>query len=254
MTNAASGFYESLADYFHLMFEDWDRSIEQQARALNKLIAECKGPGPMKILDCACGIGTQAIGFAQAGHQVVGSDLSEAAISRAIREAEIRNLKLRFAVSDMTLLREIAETGFDVAAALDNALPHLNAAQLAQAVRAMASKLKSGGLFLASIRDYDRLIVERPVVQGPAFYGAKSQRRIVHQIWDWLDRDSYALHSYITTLSAKSWTSHHFAGEYRCVLRAELTESLERAGFQDVRWLMPEKSHYYQPIVLAEKL
>jgi hypothetical protein len=47
---------------------------------------------------------------------------------------------------------------FDVVAALDNALPHLTPGQLAQAIKTMASRLKSGGLFLASIRDYDLLL------------------------------------------------------------------------------------------------
>jgi len=27
-----SNFYEALADYYHLIFDDWDKSIERQAR------------------------------------------------------------------------------------------------------------------------------------------------------------------------------------------------------------------------------
>jgi len=39
MSETTFDFYESLADYYHLIFEDWDRSIERQARVLNSIIA-----------------------------------------------------------------------------------------------------------------------------------------------------------------------------------------------------------------------
>jgi len=214
MKQVTVDFYESLAEHYHLMFEDWNRSIERQAAILNALLRSVLPRSPLKLLDCACGIGTQAIGLAQAGHRVVGSDLSPAALARARREAELRGLNIPFTVSDVTSLAEIAEADFDVVAALDNALPHLTASQLAQAARAMGSKLKPDGVLIASIRDYDRLITERPTVQVPAFYGSAGTRRIVHQVWDWIDKERYEFHVYITEQSGGTWVSHHFASVY----------------------------------------
>jgi 2-polyprenyl-3-methyl-5-hydroxy-6-metoxy-1,4-benzoquinol methylase len=133
MEDAAFELYEALADHYHLIFEDWDKSIARQAATLNPLLHSVLPRTPLRILDCACGIGTQAIGFAQAGHDVVASDLSPAAIARAGREAETRGVSISFAVADMTSLAEVKESGFDVVAALDNALPHLAPAQLKQA-------------------------------------------------------------------------------------------------------------------------
>ena len=205
------------------------------------------------MLDCACGIGTQAIGFAQSGHSVVASYLSRAAVARAIHEAAQRDLEISFLVSDMTSLAEIPDSEFDVVAALDNALPHLTSAQIRQAVHAMSAKLKPNGLFIASIRDYDQLIIQRPAVQEPAFYGRAGDRRIVHQVWEWLELDRYVLHLYITTQSGQTWSSHHFESEYRCLLRGELTSQLDSAGFENIRWLEPRESGFYQPIVLARK-
>src|SRR5258708_6093667 len=126
MNESILGLYDPLSDYYHLMFEDWDKSIERQAGSLNSLLEAQLGNGPFRILDCACGIGTQAIGLARYGHRVVASDLSSAAVARARREAESRGLDILFHVSDMTTLAEIPDTGFDVVAALDNALPHLS--------------------------------------------------------------------------------------------------------------------------------
>jgi 2-polyprenyl-3-methyl-5-hydroxy-6-metoxy-1,4-benzoquinol methylase len=244
-------FYESLASRYHLIFEDWDRAIDRQSKVLDHLLHLQPANPPLRILDCACGIGTQAIGFAKFGHKVTASDLSEAAVTRAKREAEIRGLDISFRVSDMTCLSEIMESSFDVVAAMDNALPHLSRNQIRRALRAMGSKLAHDGRFIASMRDYDELLNQRPSMQQPAFYGDPGERRIVHQVWDWIDGESYAVHLYITEESNHRWTTHHFVSEYRCILRSELSNELESAGFDDVQWLMPGESGYYQPIVLA---
>jgi 2-polyprenyl-3-methyl-5-hydroxy-6-metoxy-1,4-benzoquinol methylase len=244
-------FYEALADHYHLIFDDWDRAIERQAKILNPLLTSQTSVHPLKILDCACGIGTQAIGFAAMGHHVVASDLSRAEVKRAQDEAVCRSLRISFYVSDMTSLLEVAESEFDVVVAMDNALPHLNVAQLEQAARAIASKLRPKGLFLASIRDYDKLILQRPTIQEPAFYGTHGNRRIVHQVWDWIDDARYVVHLYIATKSGEGWETHHFVSEYRCLLREELSDILRNAGFETVHWLMPSESGFYQPIVLA---
>jgi glycine/sarcosine N-methyltransferase len=253
MVPAPLDFYDALAEHYHLLFEDWNQSIVRQGTVLNAILRSVLPRSPLRLLDCACGIGTQAIGFAQAGHQVVASDLSPAALARAIGEAERRGLPISCTVSDMTSLAEIDGDDFDVVAVMDNALPHLTSSQLAQAARAMGSKLKPQGVLIASIRDYDQLMVDRPIVHGPAFYGAAGTRRIVHQVWDWIDKERYVFHVYITQQSGDAWISHHFASEYRCLLRGELTSALNDAGFGEVRWLTPADSGYYQPIVLATK-
>jgi cyclopropane fatty-acyl-phospholipid synthase-like methyltransferase len=184
---------------------------------------------------------------------VVASDLSSAAVARAKREADQRGFAILFHVSDMTSLAEIEDRDFDVVAALDNALPHLTREQVAAAVCAMGSKMNQGGLLLASIRDYDTLIDQKPTSQAPAFYGGEGARRIVHQVWDWIDGERYSVHLYITMQQDGEWKAHHFVSEYRCLLRDELTKALERGGFGEIHWLMPNESGFYQPIVLARK-
>jgi SAM-dependent methyltransferase len=251
MTERIHSFYDALADDYHLIFEDWERSTERQAKVLGALLESELSAHPLKILDCACGIGTQSIGLAALGHQVVASDLSRKAVNRAQREAQRRSLKISFHVSDMTSLREVPESGFDAVVAMDNALPHLSAVQLRQAVRAMALKLRPGGIFIASIRDYDQIIRVKPTAQPPAFYGDQASRRIMHQIWDWIGDDRIVVHLYITTRSERGWKAQHFVTEYRCLLRGELSSVLTDSGFAEVRWMIPAESGFYQPIVLA---
>lgn len=56
------------------------------------------------MLDCACGIGTQALGLAAVGYTVEGSDAAPAAVARAAREARARGLAAEFRVDDMCRL------------------------------------------------------------------------------------------------------------------------------------------------------
>jgi SAM-dependent methyltransferase len=255
MSERVSGFYDSLAAHYHLIFDDWNQAIARQARSLDQLLADHTPHPSLKILDCACGIGTQAIGLAALGHQVVASDLSPAAVARARDEAQSRGLDIDFCVSSMTSLAEIPAADFDVVAALDNALPHLSTPELLRAAQVMFLKLKPGGLFLASIRDYDSLAGPRPPIQQPSFFGEEGSRRIVHQVWDWdhEEDDRYTLHLYLTAQSEHTWTTEHFVSEYRCLLRKELTLALSTAGFRQIEWRMPAQTGYYQPIVLARR-
>jgi SAM-dependent methyltransferase len=234
MDETTLSFYSQLADRYHLLFEDWDASINRQAKTLNSIIA-ARAPGhPLRVLDCACGIGTQALGFASHGHLVTASDLSPAMVQRATREAFSRSRQVSFHVSNMISLAEIEEAGFDVVAALDNALPHLTAQELGFALSSIFAKLKPRGLFIASIRDYDALIHQRPTVDAPRFFGSAGERRIVHQVWDWIDHSRYTMHLHIATQSGQTWTAHHFVSGYRCPLRSELTAGLDSAGFNQI--------------------
>src|SRR5271169_1810023 len=148
MTDQISSFYDPLAEHYHLLFDDWDRAIDRQSRVLDSLLCSRCPAKALKILDCACGIGTQSLALAKLGHRVTASDLSPAAVIRARKEASKRSLEIDFHVSDMTSLQEIADRDFDVVVALDNALPHLSPEELGCAASAIRPVLKPGGLLM----------------------------------------------------------------------------------------------------------
>jgi glycine/sarcosine N-methyltransferase len=245
-------FYDDLAESYHLMFQDWTQSVQRQAGILGPLIEREIPTGALRILDCACGIGTQTLGLAHRGHALVGVDLCEVAIGRARREAQQRNLSIQFKVADMRDLSSLSDAEFDLVIAIDNALPHLlNEEDLALAVQQIAEKLRPGGLFLASIRDYDQIVEQHPALPPPAFFQDGVHRRIYHQVWDWTDDRQYTVHLYITQETDAGWTCRHFISVYRALLREELTAILLQAGFVELSWLMPADSGFYQPLVLA---
>ena len=92
MSADAAGFYDDLADDYHLIFVDWDRTIAYQAGVLVPLLRRLGVPDGGRVLDASCGIGTQALGLAAAGYAVTGTDLSPGAIERARAEAAARGL------------------------------------------------------------------------------------------------------------------------------------------------------------------
>jgi len=254
MDEQPAGFYDALAENHHLIFKDWNSSIEWQAKVFGELIERGQPAGPLRVLDCTCGIGTQALGLATRGHIVTGTDLSSGAIDRARREASKRGLTIRFQVADMRDLGAIHESGFDAVLAADNALPHLQEDQdLRAAAESIFSKLRPGGIFVATIRDYDAVIQQRPTIHEPAFFQDDGRRRIVHQVWDWLDDRTYRLHLYITHETDAGWKCKHYVSSYRALLRNELGEFLSGAGFNQVRWLTPAESGFYQPVVIAQR-
>jgi SAM-dependent methyltransferase len=152
----------------------------------------------------------------------------------------------------MVELSAVPDSSFDAVICMDNSLPHLETdEQLGQAARKVYGKLRPGGSFIGSIRDYDRFIVERPTTQGPSFYSDGKRRRIVFQIWDWLDERHYRFHLCITRNTESAWQTFHFTSTYRAVLRSELRQILEQAGFTNVRWLSSSECGFYQPIFIA---
>jgi len=131
----AKEFYDDLAESYHLIFQDWEASLRYQADVLARLLPP---PGlDVPILDCACGIGTQAIGLALKGYRIEGRDPSPTSIGRASREAAIRGLTANFRIDDMrnlsterwaaTELLLPWTTRFPTFRAMRTSLPHFRA-------------------------------------------------------------------------------------------------------------------------------
>ena len=255
MADDVARFYDDLSNHYHLLLEDWERSLSWQAELLEGLIGERLGPGVKRILDPACGIGTQALGLARRGHSIAGSDLSAAAVARAKREAKQRDLELSLTVADMRSLSGYHAGPFDAVCIMDNSLTHLREDKdLLTTLQECAALLRPEGVLLASIRDYDALQESRPKVTKPRVFDDKSGRRVVFQVWDWRsDGAGYRVHQYILRQKSKSGPVDPlvFTTDYWCLTRARLFDLLTQAGFAGVEWLEAQDTGFYQPIVAA---
>jgi SAM-dependent methyltransferase len=244
-------FYDELADDYHLIFADWDASIDRQARVITKLLRDT-GLATGLVLDASCGIGTQAIGLAKAGFDVTATDISEGSVARCAREASERGLSIRNGVADLRSLHRDISGSFDAVVSFDNALPHLlSDTDLLAAADAMRRVLRPGGVFLASIRDYDLVLQEHPSGDLPRRFVTESGERIVFQVWNWEAQDRYTVRHFIMDSGPEGWGVTERRTTYRALSRALLGEALARAGFEAIEWRMPEQTGFYQPVVTA---
>jgi len=231
-------FYDGLAGSYDLMFPDWNASMARQAAQLSEFI-----PAGARVLDCACGMGTQAIGLAQRGYEVIGSDLSPGLIGRARSEAATRGIALPLSVADMRSL-PFADASFDVVLAADNALPHLlTSDDMLAALREMRRVLRPGGRLLITTRDYDAIRRERPLSTPPS---VGPGRVVWFQLWHW-DGDQYELEMF-QLHEADSWRVVVGKARYWAITRYEITALAERAGFGYLEWSLHA---YYQPLMVA---
>ena len=247
----AQNFYDDLAEDYAALHEDWPNSVRRQGETLDRLIRGELGNARHTLLDCSCGIGTQAIGLALRGHDVLATDLSPASVERARHEAASMGAALAFGVADFTHLAEQVKGTFECVLSCDNSVAHLHTdEQLAGFAESVAAKLRPGGLAVVSLRDYEALWAERaaghPVRVGPG--------TISFQVWDWDDEGrSYELAQFTLRGSGESWQTTCRRTRLRALRRDELCGALEAAGLSDVRWRTPDETGYYQPIVTARR-
>lgn len=248
------GFYDGLAENYHLVYGDkWDDAMRHQAGALDALIRD-RLDAARTVLDCSCGIGTQAIGLSLRGYEVTGTDISERSLRRAVETAATLDTRLRTQVADFRDLSNVAGE-FDVVISCDNAIPHLlDDDQIDVAIAQMFSKLRPGGLLLISTRDYDRALRQRPRTASPLDIPGPP-RQIVVRLHEWGAPDSplYTLRFLILTQQEGGWRITDHATRYRALRAAELTGSAARAGLVDVGWLTPTEAGFHQPVMVAQR-
>lgn len=253
VSDAIQEFYDGMAESYHLLFRNWEESIARQASVLDGMLAASGVPPGASVLDCACGIGTQALGLAARGYHVAASDISGGEIERARREAARMGFAVDFAVADFRRLDEAFSRRFDAVIAMDNAFPHLiDPDDMRLACESVHSRLADGGAFMASIRDYDEALENKPTSPAPAVISTEFGRRIAFQVWDWRG-DVYDFTQYIIVDEGDAPQLRKYSSRYRAVTRSEFTGRLAGAGFVDIAWCMPAETGYYQPIVVARR-
>ncbi|WP_018759432.1 class I SAM-dependent DNA methyltransferase [Paenibacillus terrigena] len=257
MNDSVLKFYDELAEDYHLIFVDWNQAISSQAEVLDRVI-QSKLPvataHDISLLDCSCGIGTQAIGLAKYGYNVSATDISPVSVKRAEKEAVTHGVNINFGVSDFRSLDKDVLGLFDIVLSADNAIPHLlTDGDLTKAFQNIQAKLNPNGLLIVTIRDYDALVQEKLTITQPRVFD--EGKRIVFQVWDWADDGkTYTINHYIMQEVNGKWETKHNKTEYRALLREDINKVLGETGFTDIEWHLPAYTGYYQPIVTARKM
>jgi SAM-dependent methyltransferase len=248
-----SGFYDEMASVYHLIYPDWNESIARQAGQLTSIIRERWGDGPKTILDVSCGIGTQALGLAQRGFVVTGSDLSAGAISRAKSEAQRRALPIDFSVCDMRAVHAHHRRQFDVVISCDNSITHLlNDADLLLALRQLYECTRPGGGCLLTVRDYDREERGTGLIKPYGIREEGGKRYVVFQVWDFVDERVYDLAMYfvVDDQASGQLVTHALRTKYHAVGTDHLLALMRQAGFTRAERL---DGCFYQPVLVGDR-
>ena len=240
------GYYDQLSPYYKYIYTDWDASLQRQAVMLDGVIQEYFGNRAQRILDVACGTGTQSIGLAQLGYAVIASDISPGELEQARDEATKRGLKIDFRVADMRSLSSGYQDQFDLILACDNAIPHLlSDEEILQAFREFYQCTKLDGGCLISVRDY--AIMERSGKQliPRSVHRTDDGKLLMFDLWEF-DGDFYDFTTYIVLDKGDDAIETQVirGGRYYCVTIPTLEKLLQQAGFKKIVTL---RERFFQP-------
>lgn len=245
-------FYDRLAPFYSLIYEDWEGAIAQQSVQLSDLMERTWGHSCKTVLDVSCGIGTQALGLAQLGYHVTASDLSAGEIQVAQHQAQQRGLNIPFSVCDMRQVDQHHRQEFDVVISCDNSVPHLlSDEEILQALRAFWNCIRPGGGCVITLRDYDREPRGQGIVKPYGVRAANGKRYLLFQVWDF-DGAYYDLAFYFVEedQQTEQVQTHVMRSRYYAISPNRLMQLMEMAGFTQV---IRRDEVYFQPVVIGTR-
>ncbi|MFP4322817.1 MAG: class I SAM-dependent methyltransferase [Anaerolineales bacterium] len=240
--NATLAYYDALAKAYHLLYRDWEATLEREGMLLRRWF---KDRDITTVLDASCGTGTQAIALAQIGYRVLASDPSSGMLEQAQRNAATYDLsdRIRFLQAGFLDIAQMvdAEGGLDAILTKGDAFPHLTTdAEIETTLHGFYNLLRPGGTLLIGMRDFEPLIHDRPrflprYVHDPAEAG--SEQIIVFEIWDWDEGPPLTVtvnHFIVSGTDDDDYRTQRYPVKYRALTADEVQVVLLEAGFNNI--------------------
>ncbi len=153
--------YDDLAADYHWLFSDDLLSGAAFARQYGDVLDRL--PAGAAVLDCACGIGTDALAMARRGFRVWATDASEGMARQTRGRVADAGVDVAVSVCRWERLPATLEQRFAAVFCLGNSLAHTGGPDaMATALAGMRAVLDPGGLLVVNSRDWERLRSERP--------------------------------------------------------------------------------------------
>lgn len=168
--------YAALAEDYHWLVPEGRVEAEAVLDRHGHRLAAAADP---RILDCACGVGADAVAVARRGHRVWGSDGSHAMVAEARKRCAEAGVDLPLAVCRWQDLPRCFAERFDLVLCLGNSVSHLGAEDMVAAFRGMAGVLGDGGLLVVNARNWEKLRREQPRLTFPERVLQRGDRRCV---------------------------------------------------------------------------
>ena len=249
--SSAGDLYSTLAEDYHWLVPPGEaKAVSLLARHPDRLSAFGSDAA---VLDCACGVGSDAIALARAGYRVSASDGSEAMVAEARRLVDQAGVAVAALVCRWEDLPGCFDQSFDVVLCLGNSISHLPSDAMVRAFQGMGGVTRDRGLLVLNARNWEKLRRERPRLSAPDRVVARDGRRCVPlYIWSYADDWGAAHHVEIVFVldTAGRVTTRRHELTFWPFRVSDLRERLEAAGFAVVDDTYQADQDWYE--VVAE--
>ncbi|HEV2708550.1 MAG TPA: class I SAM-dependent methyltransferase [Pyrinomonadaceae bacterium] len=193
-------------------------------------------PQGSRVLDAGCGAGGYSIELARRGYRVEGLDASPRLIAQARARASEEHLPVSFVVGDILSLA--ASSPYDAILCRGVLNDLLDGRSRREVFRSFARVLPGGGVLLLDVREWEETarrkrrepVFEKTVETARGRLTFRSVTRLEPRTRRLLVAEQHTLRDG----EAETVTFYDF--QMRCWTRAELDESLARAGFERVEY------------------
>lgn len=249
-------FYTDLAVDYHWLFPD-DIVGDSPAfgatspgnEALLAGVISTLAPGA-PVLDCSCGIGTDAIALHNQGFAVTACDASSSMIAETKSRAARYAADINVVQSRWEELPGKAPGPFDLVVCLGNALVHSETeVQMVRALQAMRKVLQPGAKLVVDSRNWELLYNEKPrVVTAPAVIERAGLRCSSLYVWSIPDAFSDRCRAEIILLfegAGRKVTHRRYVVDFQPFAHGSLLAAMERAGFTVTSDTFPAGGPFY---------
>jgi SAM-dependent methyltransferase len=226
--------YDTLAAVYDWLVPETLLTPEGSVRAFAPVL-EALAPGA-RVLDCAAGTGTLAVGLAQRGFDVVATDASRAMVERTRALAARHGVELSARRCAWEDLGAEGLEPFDAVLCVGNSLTHAPGRDARRrALRAMAAVLRPGGLLVVSSRNWERVRAAGSGLQVDERLTERDGRRglVIHN-WSLADGwdEPHHLDVAVALIERDAVTTHAERLAFWPFRREALDEDLRAAGLE----------------------
>ena len=239
--------YDSFAADYHWIYSEDHISGEGFLRRYRDVLAAL--PAGTEVLDCACGTGLEALALARGGFRVSASDASEGMVARARRLLADAGVEVQVECCTWDGLPSAFQTRYDAVFCTGNSVAHTEGTvAMVTAFAGMREVLRSGGVLVVESRDWEQMYAQRPRLEVRDHVAVRDGvRGLALYVWTIPATWGEPCTAEIVLLLDDGASLAHRLVELRFTpyRRAELTERLEAAGFEDLKVVDDRPGWYF---------